>query len=157
MNGVPAIPLSGLAKLPGSNLRLMLDALPGCGLFKHLMVQGADGVKFDAVKDGEVSCALVVSSVLAMVNLIDQPHATVATTLDKMVQAGWRQVERPILGGTVTVWPPNPRGHMHIGFFIGEQTYLSNDETKGVPARHGPVLIDGRGPSAYYAHPALAN
>ncbi len=153
----PAAGTGGLIKLAGSNLRLMLGALPGSQLFKHLMVEDGSGVKFDAAKEGEISCALVVSSLLSLVNLIDAPHATVSTTLSRMAEVGWRRTDSALLGGEVVVWPPNARGHMHIGFYLGEGRYVSNSESEGYPVEHGPALKDGRLPIEFYSHPQLAN
>lgn len=128
----------------------MLSNLPGVELFKHLFVVDDKGEKIDVTEDGKLSCAFVVSSILALFQLIDRPHATVGSTVEATKRAGWVETKTPVEGGLV-VWP-EAEGHPHIGFYIGDDKCVSNDTKLGVPSLHGLTMRDGRKPEYYLTH-----
>lgn len=138
------------------NLLYIAHAAVSTTLFKHIFViDKRTGKEFDATQGGELSCAYFVSTVLTMCGLIDRPHATVTTTLDKMQQAGWRKTDTPTLGAVV-YWP-SVQEHGHIGFYIGEGKCISNSTAEHVPVEHGLTLANGSKPQAFYTHDLLAN
>lgn len=107
----------------------------GSKMFQSVFVR-KDGKKLDITKRGELSCAVYVSSILAMFNLISDRHATVRGTLHDMEQTGWHKIKKP-KPGALLVWGPWEKStHQHIGFYIGSARALSNNATKGVPTRH---------------------
>lgn len=148
------MPGTNLQKLIKVNLLHGLHAIAGSELFRHLYVRNkTTGEEIDVVSDGELSCAFMVSSLLTLHGLIDHPHATVATTLAKMQEAGWYKVSQP-QPGAVVEWPAKQE-HAHIGFVINTTTCISNSEKHRVPITHPFVMPDGREPVAYYWHAVL--
>jgi len=122
----------------------------GATLFQHLYV--TDGkVRADVTNNGELSCAVHVSSVLAMVGLIDRPHATVASTLDALIAAGWTRTDTPQKGSLV-IWPQSEDGHEHIGFYISDHEAISNSSKLGVPVAHSLTMEDGRTPEYFLSY-----
>ena len=97
--------------------------------------------KFDVYKNGEVSCAFFVSGILLLFKLIDRPHATVKTTIEKMNQKGWkrRRNSRP-KPGDIIIWEKmlhgNNKMHQHIGFYINNNKAVSNCFKKRTPKMH---------------------
>lgn len=131
-----------------------LRAAVGTTMFQHFYVRRkSDGKELDTMEGGELSCAYFVSSMLAIANLIDSAHSTVATTVARMQEAGWKQIDAP-KPGAVVVWPEYEE-HEHIGFVLDKDEYISNNLVKRTPQLHKRQLPDGRMPKAYYWHSAL--
>ncbi len=93
----------------------------------------------DLTKDGELSCAFFVSSILKLCDYIDTPHLTVRGTVNDLIQNEWKEIETPSVG-SVLVWKKFeilPKVfHEHIGFYIGNGKIISNDSRKGYPIEH---------------------
>ena len=148
------MPDPNLIHLSKKNYLTAIEGVVGSNLFKHIyVVDKRDMRELDAVKDGADACAYVVSGVLALHRLIDEPHATVATTLKKMLEAGWHETKKPVWGDIVR-WPTH-NGYEHIGFYIDRQTAVSNSTFQKVPVKHHLKMGDGRMPIAYYTHDLL--
>jgi len=137
----------------------MINNAVGSQMFKNGYVE-IDGVKTDVLKDGELSCAIFVSSILSIFNLIDEPHATVKSTVKKMEEAGWQKTEE-LKPGCVLVWGEVDFGagdlHSHIGFYVGNNEAVSNNfKTKAIAKHHfkyeGSDLGE-RPITAIYTHP----
>ncbi len=97
-----------------------------------------NGKKRDIVREGELSCALFVSSLLTMFGLIQRIHGTVDGTVFDLEKSGWKKVPSP-KPGDVLVWEARLQGkeiHKHIGFSIGRDQAVSNSSKKGVPVQH---------------------
>ena len=149
------MPDPNLTRLIRKNLLFSIQAAEGSDLFRHVYVRDKTGREFDALNDGELSCALVVSGLLALHSLIDRPHSTVVTTLTKMAEAGWQPTDAPH-PGDIAHWPADSGGHRHLGFYIDTEKYLSNSMTVHHPVIHGQTLSDGRKPDGYYTHSLLS-
>ncbi|HSE61096.1 MAG TPA: hypothetical protein VLA88_02260 [Candidatus Saccharimonadales bacterium] len=148
------MPDPNLIRQRRKNYRTAIEGVVGTNLFRHIyVVDKRDGREFDALEDGQGACAYVVSGVLALHGLIDRPHATVQTTVEKLLEAGWRETKKPVWGDIVH-WPAH-NDHMHIGFYIDRQTVVSNSVLQRTPIKHHPKLHDGRLPVAYYTHDML--
>lgn len=148
------MPDSNLRPLVLKNLLHLVNAAVDTELFRHLYVTDIKADKdFDAMQNGNLSCAFFVSTILTMLKLIDRPHATVDTTLKTMQQAGWHKVEKPAVGAVV-YWPPSNQNE-HIGFYVGDGTCISNSSAKGTPVKHGLTMSDGRTPAGFYVHDSL--
>ena len=97
------------------------------------------GKKKDILKDGELSCASFVSSVLLMFGLIKKRHATVKGTVKDMFRSGWQEIEKP-KPGCVLVWEkrhvPGRSEHKHIGFYHNNKSALSNSHKQKSPQIH---------------------
>jgi hypothetical protein len=148
------MPDQKLTKLLQKNLLYSIYSAVGSELFRHIFVRDQTGKEFDALKDGRLSCAYVVSSILALHGLIDRPHATVTTTIKKMQEAGWYKVDAPN-PGDIVYWPPDADNTTHLGFYFEKNTYFSNSSRKRRPVFHKMKLRDGRLPDAYYTHKLL--
>lgn len=139
------------------NVLHVARAAEGSAMFQHLFVKNVKtGQEFDALDGGDLSCAFFVSTVLTMAQLIDRPHATVETTLQKMQEAGWRKATEPS-AGAVVYWPGKDQAHSHIGFYLGDNECVSNSSTDRKPKIHGLTLADGRQPECFYVHNSLHN
>lgn len=141
--------MSNYTKLNYKNYLTTIKALPDSQLFRHLYVKDENGREFDAARDGDVSCALVVSSVLCLFGWIDKTHATVASTVKAMLACGWRVTDAPKPGDVVHYSAENTSNE-HVGFFIGAGEVISNVSAKHAPGEHHLRMSDGRLPSEYY-------
>lgn len=148
------MPNPDLTRRTKDNLLHAIKASVGSTMFQHIYVADKGGNEFDATDGGDKSCAYHTSGVLALVGLIDRPHATVQTTLDKMAEAGWSETQKPV-AGCVVLWPAGSGLLEHTGFYLDDQTYVSNSSYEKVPAQHGKALKDGRQPVKYFTHPKL--
>lgn len=140
----------------------MINNAVGSQMFKNGYAEFY-GVKKDVVNDGELSCAIFVSSILSIFNLIDEPHATVKSTVKKMEEAGWQKTD-DLKPGSVLVWEAVDFGagdpHTHIGFYVGHNEAVSNDfRTKKIIKHHFKYAGDELGERAItgiYYHPKFA-
>ena len=97
------------------------------------------GRRQDIMRNGDLSCAFFVSSVLALFGFIRKPHGTVAGTIGDMERSGWRKLRKP-KAGSVLVWVElrGARGetHKHIGFYVGGGKAVSNSSMRRCPVMH---------------------
>lgn len=148
------MPDPNLHRLTGKNLLYIIHNIVGSPIFKHIYVRDKrDGREFDALDDGSGACAYTVSGVLALVGLIDHPHATVATTVVRMQEAGWVKTDTPSPGDVVQWAAYND--NMHTAFYIGDDRCIGNSTKDHMPKEYGTTLPDGRAPIAFYTHPSL--
>ncbi len=106
-----------------------------------------NGKKSDILKNGELSCAFFVSSVLAFFPLFKlikyPPHATVDGTIRDLKQSDWKSAKsesasggkKPKIG-SIIVWGKNHSSHKHIGFYIGNNKAISTSSKNGHPVIH---------------------
>lgn len=148
------MPNPNFIRLRKRNYLLAIEGVVGSRLFRSIWVYDKEsGNEFDALDNGDGACAYVVSSVLFLHGLIDKPHATVATTVDRMLQSGWRKTDTPVMGDIVQ-WPAH-NDHMHIGFYINKNVCISNNSLERSPVQHHLKMQDGRMPMAFYTHDLL--
>lgn len=111
----------------------------GTKAFRSFYVKNGEHKDLDVLKNGVLSCAFYVSSVLKIFNLIAETHCTVDSTVKDLLDFGWLEIKRPI-SGCVLVWEEIDFGkkdlHKHIGFYIGEGKAVSNDYKKRMPKIH---------------------
>ena len=83
-----------------------------------------NGKKTDILRNGELSCAYFVSSLLYSYKLIKDVHATVSSTLGEIEKAQWKINKRPIIGNLL-LWEairfPDGNMHKHLGFYLGKK------------------------------------
>jgi hypothetical protein len=139
------MPNNNLTRIVPKNYQSFIKALPGSKMWRHLYVSDKSGKEIDVTEAGSKSCAYMVSSVLCIFKLIDQPHATVKTTLEHMLESGWKKIGKPELGAVVH-WDE------HLGFYLGDDFVISNNSLEGYITRHGLVMDDGRKPINFYVH-----
>lgn len=148
------MPDSSLLFLTRKNLIRMVEASIGTELFRNTYVlDKRTGKTIDTTQDGDQSCSYYVSGILTLLMLIDHPHSIVPTTIKKMEEAGWYKIDQP-KPGAIVHWPVGRTGHEHLGFYLSENTYVSNSYKSRSPKQH---VADWRSskPDAYYWHPKL--
>lgn len=148
--------MSTMKLLLKENFLAMLRASVGTSMYRHLYAS-VGGRKKDLTEDGNLSCALYVTSLLYHFGLVKGVHATVAGTVRDLEASQWKKVSRA-RAGDVLVWEPVLQGkepHPHIGFSLGGTRALSNDFTRGVPAVHHATYNGKRKVIVIYRHEAL--
>jgi len=112
----------------------------GSKIFRNFYAK-VDNKKTDIVKNGGLSCAWFVSSLLYLSKLIKDVHVTVDGTIKDLEQSGWKKIEKPKIG-SVIVWEKidfgNKNFHKHIGFYFGNNKTVStsSNSKKGQPVIH---------------------
>ncbi len=110
----------------------------GSKLFRNFYAK-VNGKKADIMRNGELSCAFYVSSVLTLFKFIKEVHGTVDSTVKDLKESGWKKIDKPKIG-SVLVWERIDFGdndvHKHIGFFIGGNRAISNSSELGHPVKH---------------------
>lgn len=116
----------------------MIKNSVGAELFRNFYAK-VNGKKTDIMRNGELSCAFYVSSVLALSKFIKEVHGTIDSTVKNLQESGWKKVSKPKIG-SVLVWEKmdfgNGNAHKHIGFFIGGNEAISNSYKLGFPVEH---------------------
>ena len=115
----------------------------GTGLFRNLFAE-VDGKRMDILKNGGLSCPVFVSSILYLHKLCSDIHATVDGTTKDIKAFGWEEVKTPRVGA-VLVWESAKTTdhsgdvyphHQHIGFYVDEESAISNSASVGYPVQH---------------------
>lgn len=110
----------------------------GSKIFRRLYFK-INNKKIDILRNGDLSCAFFVSSVLRIFGLISETHATVAGTVKDMKKNGWYKISTPKPGAVIVYapqkTPPSGETHRHIGFYIGKNTVISNSSRYKSPRR----------------------
>lgn len=114
-----------------------------------------NGKKTDVLKNGKLSCAFFVSSVLKIFGLVSGVHATVKGTIRDMESNGWEKVSKP-KPGCVIEWEEK-NGHEHVGFYLGGNKAISNSTEKRVPMIHHWTYGNKRKVIAIYWNGKLNN
>lgn len=124
--------------LTKDNYLQMIKNSVGTSLFKNFYAE-VDGVKKDIAENGNLSCALYVSNILLINKLIGEGHANVKSTIVDMKKSGWQEISELKLGA-VLYWEAVDFGatgmHEHIGFYIGNNTAVSNNSNTGSISVH---------------------
>ena len=145
--------MNNITPAPRETYLAVIKSLPGTKIFQALYVTIDERKLINVVENGSLSCAFVVSSVLKMFNLIDNVHGTVAGVVREAPKYGWEITKSPMVGDLV-VWPVL-EGHPHIGFYLDENTCVSNSSRLGYPAVHGMIMEDGRAPEYFLTNNKL--
>lgn len=135
--------------MPDDNIKILIketllktiENSIGSKLFNSLIVKFQDsGLVKDILNNGEYSCAYYVSSILYGLSLIDKPHATVKTVLEKLKENNWQEVHDDVKPGDIIVWEKNKTAdgteHEHLGFVLNKNEAVSNYSTKRKIAKH---------------------
>ncbi len=123
------------------NYLSMIENTVGTTMFQNLWVQDNEKI-LDATKGGTLSCAVFVSSILKLFDLLSEQKATVDNLIKVMLENGWTEIKvNDIQAGDVLVWnkkkDQNGEQHGHIGFYIGNQKAISNSTKLKKIVRHG--------------------
>lgn len=110
----------------------------GSKMFRQFFAR-VNGKKTDILKNGELSCAFFVSTILAMFQWNKRGHTTVDSTQKDLLASGWKPLVKPRVG-CVLIWNAVDYGkgdeHKHIGFYIGNERAVSTSSKKGIPVEH---------------------
>jgi hypothetical protein len=112
-----------------------------------------NGKSKDIVKDGELSCAFYITTILKILGLIKEIHLTVDSTLKDMKKSGWYKIKKP-KKGAVVLWDKNKNGHYHLGFYWGKNIVVSNSTLNKAPVFHS-LDYHRRKILAFYYHKEL--
>jgi hypothetical protein len=115
----------------------MIHNSVGTEMFRNWYVTTPEGDEFDAMSDGEDSCAFYVSGLLRVFGKLSL-HGTVESTVQDLGNSGWQNVDEPS-PGDVLVWEAQKFGdkqQRHIGFYIGDGKAVSTSWTKKVVVEH---------------------
>ena len=116
----------------------MIRASVGSTIFRHLYGK-VGSKKTDLLRDGDLSCAFFVSSILVLRGLISSVHSTVGGTVRDLEQSGWKEIKK-LKEGSVVLWEETKgqsgEMHSHLGFFIGDDKVISNVPKKKSPQIH---------------------
>lgn len=116
----------------------------GTNLFRKLYFR-INGNAIDVLEDGDLSCAMYVSSILYLFGLIAERHTTVVGTIEDIQKSGWYEIKAP-RKGALMLWGLKKKDdgtqgkHRHVGFYIDEQTAISNSSDTRVVAQHHPTF-----------------
>jgi len=137
-------------------LKLIRNSV-GTRMFRNFYL-GQQGEIFDATKNGELSCAFYVSSLLVIFQLIKNVHGTVEDTRKDLEASGWTEVNQPALGSVIIWGPAKDQGlNEHIGFYIGRGKAISNSSTKKKIVEHDLTYDNTRKIIAIYSNPILSD
>jgi len=129
----------------------------GSTAYRNILVN-MNGQEFDIAMDGQRSCAYFISSTLCSFGLCADIHATVAGVEKDLLAFGWEEVPAPVLG-SVLIWEKKKQGDMeslHMGFYMGNHTAISNDWVTHVPIEHHYTYDDTRRTIKILWHPKLS-
>jgi hypothetical protein len=125
--------------------------------FRNLWAE-INGKEVDILDNGQLSCAVFVSSILYLNKLIGDIHANVGSIEKSMLKSGWREIKE-LRPGAVLIWENKKFEdgiHGHIGFYIGGDVAISNSSfEKGFPVRHHHTYKDTRKIEKIYWHSFL--
>lgn len=134
----------------------------GSKVFRNVYFKINDEVR-DVLKDGNLSCAYFVSSILKHFDLIKDLRTSVDGLVEELKENGWTEINEPKLG-SILVWEKvyfsgSGKWHGHIGFYIGKGWAISNSSKKRYPVKHywrrEPVSGRWRKVKSIFWHPFL--
>ena len=112
-----------------------------------------DGKSKDVLRNGELSCAFYISSILYLLKLIKDLHTTVKGTLKDLEKSGWYEIKKP-KKGAIILWDKNNEGHYHLGFYWDKEKAISNVSFQKSPFFHS-LKYQNRKILAFYYHQEL--
>lgn len=131
-------------KKPELNIRAsylaMIKNSIGTKMFRNLYFK-INGRSLDVLENGDLSCAVYVTSILYFLRLVKEPHTSVAGTVEDMKNSGWYKIKKP-KPGAVILWDfkklPNGKlgNHRHVGFYLNQKEAISNSSKKGRTHKH---------------------
>ena len=115
-----------------------IKASEGSKMFRNFYVLN-DNKKRDILKNGQLSCARYVSSILKLFDLISETHVTIDGTTKDMFNNGWKLTEK-LTPGNVLIWERRITSsgeiHPHNGFYLGANKAISHRDEKCLPVVH---------------------
>ncbi|GIW67505.1 MAG: hypothetical protein KatS3mg096_373 [Candidatus Parcubacteria bacterium] len=124
----------------------------GTKLFKSVYFF-IDKKSVDIYKKGKLSCAFYVSTILKIIGLVKDIHATVQGLIRDLEESGWYKIDK-LKKGAIIIWDKEKSGHLHVGFYLGNNKAASNSSSKRMPIVHS-LHYQGRKILAVYFHNSL--
>ncbi|MBU0647827.1 hypothetical protein KJ855_01460 [Patescibacteria group bacterium] len=118
----------------------MIENSVGSQMFAELWAKDEKGETKDVTNGGELSCAVFVTGLLKLNDMLSNQSATVEGAVKLMEKEGWKSVELDnIREGDILVWERKKTGytHAHIGFYVGDKKAVSNNWKLRRIVRHG--------------------
>ena len=126
----------------GASYLAMIKNSVGTKMFRNLYFKiKGKGRSLDVLENGDLSCAVYVTSILYLLRLIKEPHTTVRATVEDIEKSGWYKIKKP-KPGAIILWdfkklPGGKRSkHRHVGFYLNPKEAISNDPKSGQTAKH---------------------
>ena len=122
------------------NFLMVIRNSAGTNMFRNFYYKNLG----DVLKNGDLSCAFFVSTILLMFGFVNKVSFRVVDVIDEMEEKGWKEITR-LRKGAVIIWNPvvqNGGNHLHIGFYMGKKIAISNRSSIGAPGEH-PVFYSG--------------
>jgi hypothetical protein len=121
-------------------LEMAKNAASGQNNMFRNVYASVDGQEKDITRNGALSCAFFVSSILYLNKLIKDVHTGVVGLERDLLDSGWK-ISSEMKEGAVIIWEPRKGKdgimHTHAGFYIGTDMSVSNDsDGNGVPGFH---------------------
>ena len=124
-----------------------------------------NGKPMEVLRDGRLSCAFHLTSILKLFSLVDDIQLTVHRTLDDMLKSGWYKIKKPRVG-CVILWAEKPASKdrvkrdskiysnkvKHAGIYLGGDKAISNRDHKRTPIIHS---LHYRPVEAFFWHKKL--
>jgi len=136
------MPDQNLHKLPQKSFLKALENAKGTKIFNTFYVlDKRTGKERDVLNDGEFSCAFFVGGMLTLFGLLERPHATVTTTIEKIKERGHEPINPTNLeAGDIIVWEKQTfedgTVNEHMGFYLGDERAVSTDYQKKEATHH---------------------
>jgi len=137
----------------------------GARMWRHTYAT-CDGERVDLTKDGTVSCAVYVSTLLLMARKLPEMKATVVSLQQSMKEHNWIEFDEYV-PGSVLIWEEAQQfggePHLHAGFYLGNKIAMSHSDQDRSPCKHHVTFgVDKNGSpvrrvTGVYVHPDLHN
>lgn len=123
----------------------------GTTMFQNTFFE-EDGKAIDVTQNGELCCAIYVSSILKKYDLVGELHINVKSTLEDTLRSGWFEIDGP-RPGAVIYWEVQQKKsgpHAHMGFCLDEKNAVSHLDSSspyqypGCPNIHPLDSTDGK-------------
>jgi len=136
----------------------MVENGVGSKMFRNFYSR-VDGVVVDVLRNGDLSCAYHVSSILRTFGWVSETHSEVVATIEDMLNNDWRTISDPRIGAII-VWGDklgeSGETHKHIGFYIGNGIAVSNHDEERSPTKHHWTYDDSRNIEVILWHDELS-
>ncbi|GEM_PF-308053 len=127
-----------------------------------------NGKKEDIVHNGATSCALFVTSILKIFDLIKELHLTVKGVEKDLKEFNWKKIKvsSKMPEGSVIIWNKQlpadielrkKEKHYHIGFYIGDEKAVSLWAYHNFPVIHHWTYYGARRIIRAYWNPKIKN
>lgn len=139
------MPDENLEKLSKETYLKMIKNSVGSKIFNSLLVKNKTTGKIsDVLEDGMYSCAFFVSGILMIFGLIDGTHAMVNTTVKKLKEKGYQEINKNYQPGDILVWEEitfeDGSTNEHMGFYLDENTAVSTSYKEKKVVSHHPTF-----------------